>query len=398
MTDETAPPQPGGLPGETRRFRTGLVAPIAAAHFLHDIFTSLLAPLLPLLIENLGLSLLLASSLPVAIQLPSIFNPLLGVIVDRKHWHRRLLVLAPGTTGVLLCLIGLAPSYAVLLCLLLTAGCSVAAIHVAGPVLIHRFSGPSVGRGMSFFMVGGELARTVGPLVAVQAVSSLGLRGIWQIAPVAAASSLLLAWRIPPVAVPTDRDPPLALTALWKRMRGVFTAVIGILLARAFMVGALTTFLPTYIYGKGQGLWIANISLSVLELGGVLGALLSGTLSDRLGRRRVLLAAVLLSPVLMLVFLWTGGALRLAVLAGLGLVTLSTTPVLLALVIERSGTNPAAATGTFMMISFALRSLITLAVGAAGDLWGLDATYLACAVLAILGLPFVLRLPRDLAV
>jgi FSR family fosmidomycin resistance protein-like MFS transporter len=375
-----------------------LVTPIAAAHFLHDLFPALLAPLLPLLIENLGLSLLLASSLPVVLQLPSIFNPLLGVVVDRKHWHRRLLVLAPGTTGVLLCLIGLAPSYGVLLCLLLTAGCSVAAIHVAGPVLVHRFSGPSVGRGMSFFMVGGELARTIGPLVAVQAVASLGLRGLWQLAPVAAASSLLLAWRIPPVAVPADSEPPLALTALWRRMRGVFTPVIGILLARAFMVGALTTFLPTYIYGKGQGLWIANVSLSVLELGGVAGALLSGTLSDRLGRRRVLLTAVLLSPVLMLVFLWTEGPLRLAVLAALGLVTLSTTPVLMALVIERSGTNPAAATGTFMMISFAARSLITLAVGAAGDLWGLEATYLGCAALATLGLPFVLRLPRDHAI
>lgn len=385
----------GTLPQAAPRFRASLVVPIAGAHFLHDIFTSLLPPLLPLLIKNLGLSLLLASSLTVAIQLPSIFNPLLGVMVDHRHWHRRLLILAPGVTGVLLCLIGLAPSYGVLVCLLLTAGCSVAGIHVAGPVLVHRFSGPSVGRGMSFFMVGGELARTVGPIVAVQAVSSLGLRGIWQIAPVAALSSLLLAWRIPAVAVPADREPPLPLTALWRRMQGVFTAVIGILLARAFMVGALTTFLPTYIYGKGEGLWIANISLSVLEAGGVAGALLSGTLSDRLGRRLVLFAAVLLSPVLMLIFLWTGGALRLAVLAALGLVTLSTTPVLMALVIEHSGTSPAAATGTFMMISFALRALITLVVGAAGDLWGLDATYLACALLATVGLPFVFRLPRD---
>ncbi|MCB9466426.1 MAG: MFS transporter [Candidatus Eisenbacteria bacterium] len=388
-------PATPGLPSSGQpKFRTGLVASVAAAHFLHDVGSALLAPLLPLLIGKLSLSLFLASTLTVFMQLPSIFNPFLGVFVDRKHWQRPLLVLAPGMTGVLLCLVGLAPDYAALVVILLVAGCSVAAIHVAGPVLVHRFSGPSVGRGMSFFMVGGELARTVGPLVAVQAVSSFGLAGIWKLAPVAALSSLLLARTIPPVEVPTDREPPLSLPALLRRMSGLFTAVIGILLARAFMVGALTTFLPTYIYGKGQGLWIANVSLSILELGGVVGALLSGTLSDHWGRRNVLFVAVVLSPILMLLFLATDGPVRLGVLAVLGLVTLSTTPVLMALVVESSGSSPAAATGTFMMISFALRSLITLLVGAAGDLFGLDATYVGCAVLASLGLPFVFRLPK----
>jgi FSR family fosmidomycin resistance protein-like MFS transporter len=288
---------------------------------------------------------------------------------------------------------GVAPSYGVLVILLLTAGLSVAAIHVSGPVLIHRFAGPSVGRGMSFFMVGGELARTLGPLVAVQAVSWLGLEGLWRMAPVAAASSFVLAWRLPPVAAPDGREPPLPLMDLWRRMRGIFTAVIGILLARAFMVGAVTTFLPVYVYGQGHSLWIANISLSVLELGGAAGALTSGTLSDWLGRRWVLLGAVILAPVLMFLFVVTGGPLRLVVLVGLGFTMLSTTPVLLALTIEHSGANPAGATGTYMMIGFAARSLITLLVGAAADAWGLRPVYLGCAALAMFGLPFVLRLP-----
>jgi hypothetical protein len=46
-----------------------------------------------------------------------------------------------------------------------------------------------------------------------------------------------------------------------------------------------------------------------------------------------------------------------------------------------------------MMISFAARSLIILAVGAMGDALGLRAAYVWCAWLAALGLPFVLVLP-----
>jgi FSR family fosmidomycin resistance protein-like MFS transporter len=83
----------------------------------------------------------------------------------------------------------------------------------------------------------------------------------------------------------------------------------------------------------------------------------------------------------------------LVVLALLGFTTLSTTPVLLAVTIENSGANPSTASGTFMMINFAVRSLIILAVGAMGDAMGLRDAYLWCAGLALLGLPFLLLLP-----
>ena len=79
----------------------------------------------------------------------------------------------------------------------------------------------------------------------------------------------------------------------------------------------------------------------------------------------------------------------------LGFTTLSTTPVLLAVTIENAGANPTAANGTFMMINFAVRSLIILAVGAMGDAIGLRETYLWCAGLALLSLPFVLLLPSS---
>ena len=171
--------------------------------------------------------------------------------------------------------------------------------------------------------------------------------------------------------------------------------VTGILISRAFMAGALATFLPTFLYGEGESLWMANISLAVLELAGALGAFISGTLSDRIGRRRVLLAAVALSPPLMLLFLLSDVLLRLPVLAALGFVTLSTGPVLMAVTIENSGANPAAATGTYMMIAFSARSLILLAVGALGDALGLRLTFHLCALLGVLGVPFALLLPRS---
>jgi FSR family fosmidomycin resistance protein-like MFS transporter len=376
------------------RFRTGLVLSISSAHFIHDIFTSLLAPLLPLLIQRFSLSLTQAGSLVFIMQLPSLLNPVLGSLTDRYRLHRFLVVIAPGITGTLMCLMGVAPGYAGLVVLLLTAGFSVAGIHVGGPVLIKEYAGNAVGRGMSFFMVGGELARTVGPLVAVQLAASFGIGGLWRVIPVAIASSLILWWRLSGMPDYTPAGKPSQLFAVWKSMRRIFTALVGILVARAFMGAALTTYLPTFIYGEGHSLWLANISLSVLELAGAAGALTSGTLSDTFGRRRVLAWAIILGPPLMLLFLFVGGPARLLVLVALGFVTLSTTPVLMAVMIENSGADPAAATGTFMMISFAIRGLIILLVGGIGDLFGLQSAFIGCAILAVFGLPFVFLLPR----
>ena len=250
---------------------------------------------------------------------------------------------------------------------------------------------------MSFFMVAGELARTVGPLVAVQVVSWFGLEGLWRMIPVAIASSLLLWWKLGGVDVERPKKPPLHLFGVWKSMRRMLVGITGVLVARAFMAGALTTFLPTFLYGEGQSLWRANISLSLLELAGAAGALASGTLSDFVGRRRVLALAVALSPPLMFLFLQTEGLAQLAVLALLGITMLSPAPVIMAVVLENAGDNPAAANGTYFMISFAVRAVILLVVGALGDSIGLRAAYYWCAGLAITGLPFVLLLPKSKA-
>jgi FSR family fosmidomycin resistance protein-like MFS transporter len=96
-------------------------------------------------------------------------------------------------------------------------------------------------------------------------------------------------------------------------MRRIYLAMLGILTVRGFMTAALVTYLPVFISRKGTGLWFAGISLSVLEAAGTGGTVAAGPLSDLVGRRAVLLAAMVMSPILMLVFLsLDGGWLRWA--------------------------------------------------------------------------------------
>ena len=134
------------------------------------------------------------------------------------------------------------------------------------------------------------------------------------------------------------------------------------------MIQRLVMYLVVYMDMLGASLWIAGASLPLPQLAGVAGALSSGTLSDRLGRKSVLLAATLTSIGIMFIFINTSGWIMCLILLLLGFTALSTTPVLLAMVQDQLPNNRAVGNGIFMLMSFALRPIAILAVGYMGHL------------------------------
>jgi FSR family fosmidomycin resistance protein-like MFS transporter len=292
-------------------------------------------------------------------------------------------------------LLGMAPNYGTLLILLFAAGISTSVFHVPAPVMVARLSGMRKGRGMSIFMTGGELARAIGPLSAVAAVSIFGLPGLYPVMVVGLISSLWLSWVIKDdrPRTPGDRSRS-SLRDSWRRLKSLMLPLSAILVFRGFMHGAMATFLPTFIKAETGNIWLAGSALTVFEIFGVAGVILSGSLSDFLGRRNTLLVSLIGAPMGMLAFTLTAGWLRAAMLMLTGFTLLSTTPVMLALVQEQAQDRPASANGFFMMISFLARSAIVVVIGYAADLAGLRTTYILSAVLGLGAIPFVLMLPR----
>ncbi|MBN1516105.1 MFS transporter [Candidatus Sumerlaeota bacterium] len=360
---------------DTQKFQTGKVALIALSHLVHDIYSSFLAPILPLLIDKLGFSYTLAGLLTVAQRSPSVLNPILGIIAD-KISVRYFLIGAPAITAISMSLLGAAPSYPVLVILLLIMGLSAACYHVPAPVMIKQISGDQIGKGMSFFMFAGELARMIGPLVIIGAVWLWGLEGTYcLIAPGLLASLLLyLNFKNIPVQRQASAARPAGLGQTLIKMRKTFIGLTGILIFMGGLKGAMVVFLPVYLTEKGSSLALAGISLSVLQAGGVVGALAAGTLSDRLGRKFVLLATTLAAPVVTWIFLLNPAFLTAPILFILGFFLLSNGPVMLAIIQESDTERPAYVNGVYMMINFLAGSGMTVLAGASNDWLGLDKT------------------------
>jgi FSR family fosmidomycin resistance protein-like MFS transporter len=377
---------------EENNFQSEQVFIISSGHFVHDVYSAFLAPLLPLLIEKLSLSLTMAGSLSAFMQFPALLNPLIGRLADKSN-ARYFVVFAPAVTATLMSAMGFAPSYYTLLVLLIIVGTSVAVFHSPAPAMIGRVSGNRIGKAMGWFMAGGELGRTLGPILAVWAVTTWGLEGMFRIVFLGWATSIILFLRLKDI--PFEKKERTGFRKILPKLRAVFLPLTIILLFRTSMAVSMTTYLPIFMRLKGASLWLAGASLSIMESAGVIGALSIGAISDRVGRKSVLLVSAIASPIFIIVFLNSSGWILIPILLIIGFASLSIGPVFLALIQDHFPNHRAAANGAYMFLAFLTRFPATILVGIVGDKFGLENAFLWSALLAFLMIPGIFLLPSE---
>jgi MFS transporter, FSR family, fosmidomycin resistance protein len=373
-------------------FQTGLVIPLAFSHFIHDIYTATLAPLLPVIIDKLSLSLTAAGSLPAILQLPSIINPFIGYMADKVNL-RYLTIFAPAVTATLISCLSFANSYWVMALLLFVTGFSVACYHAPTPALIANSAGSKVGLGMSLYMAAGELSRTVGPLIAVWAISIWSLEGFYRIVVIGWATTIVLFLRLRDI--PNALKTPPSIKVILPTLQSLFIPLALINLFRSFMLESITTYLPIYMNSQGASLTVSGGALSILELAGVIGTFTSGTISDRFGRRLILLLSIVLSAGIMFIFLNTSGWLYIPILVILGFTAISTGPVMLAMVQDHLPENRSLGNSLLMFITFLTRPLAMLSIGLLSDNFGLKIAFTTGTMISLLAIPAIIILPKD---
>ncbi len=378
------------------KFETGNVMLISAAHLLHDIYSSFLAPLLPLLIEKLGITYSLAGLLNVIQRIPSLFNPFIGIIADKVHM-RYFIIFTPLVTATAASLIGAAPTFTLLAILIFVMGVSAALFHVPSPVMIKKVSGNYTGRGMSFYMFGGEIARTVGPVIILGAVSLVGLEHTYYLIPFSALFTVFLYFKLRNIRISDEfahRQKQSNISTTLKKHKTFLLMLMGLLLFRTIMKSAITAFLPTFLTAQGETVWFGGIALATLELAGAAGTLFAGTISDRIGRKTTLVTASILSPVVFWLFIHAAGQMRFVLLILLGFVLFASGPVLLASVQDLKSSRPALLNGIYMTLNFFSSAVAVMFVGFLGDIRGLFFTFEVTAALALLSVPFAFLIFR----
>lgn len=328
-------------------------------------------------------------------RLPNLLNPFVGIIADKAP-VRFFIILTPLITAISMSLLGIAESYVLISILLFVMGLSAVFFHVPGPVLTKELSGNQIGKGMSYFMIGGEIARTTGPLIILGAVSLWGLEGTWKLIPFAVLASVIVYLKLNKIDTQNkvEKSDNKQFWLTFKMLLPLFSIMAGLIFFRQFMKSGLTTFLPTYFnHYQNQELWISVISLVVYEAAGIFGTLFGGNLSDRIGRKKVLLISGVFAPLLLLVFLKVSGIYMFFVLLLVGFFQFTSSPVLLAYIQEINSKHPSFVNSIYMLLNFGLGAVTVFFFGLISDWTNIHVSLEVSAWVALGAIPFILLLP-----
>jgi len=378
-------------------FQAVQVIAISFGHMVHDVYSSFLAPLIPLLVEKLGIPLSLAGMLDVVKSSPSLINPLLGYIVDRAK-VKYFVIFAPAVTTVIMSLVGIAPSYIIVVVMIFVMGVNSTLFHIPSPVLIKNLSGDRIGLGMSFYMLGGELSRSISPLIITGAVTMWGLEGTWRLIPFGLAASLVLFYFLRDYEPEENQSRQMkskSETRFWSGLGRLFSSIGAYLLFVMALKISVTLYLPAYLVAKGESLVSASLMLAVLQFSGAVGTMVSGAVSDRIGRKTILYLAGIACPVLMYLFLRFDGSFTYPLLSLLGFFLFAYGPVLLAMIQGEDHVSPSFVNGVYMTVTFFIRSLIVFLVGHYVEAIGFEITYYIAAAAAVGVIPCIYFMPAD---
>ena len=368
----TAPrPPSGGIltrpPARQAAFLAGIVA---LAHGVNDGYAAFLSPLLPRIMEKLDLSITLAATLAMTLSLAaSLLQPLMGYLADR-YGRRLFVVLGPLASGIFLSMVGLAPTFWILVGFLLLGGLGSATFHPPGASYAARVSeGKGSGLRMSIFSLGGSLGFAFGPLIAVGMVAWVGLEGLWMAMFPGVLVALVL-WRLlPPGRANKTRKPPPSPLKVLRRLRGPLGLLMGISAVGAFAQRVYLTMEPIVVARAGGSEALGAVSLSIYLGAQALGTLAGGYLSDRMDRSRLLAGLTILAfPAHFLaVSLKPGTGAALAMAAGAGFFGMAMMPSIVVRAQEILPEGAAVSSGIVMGLAWAIGSLGVLVTGALGD-------------------------------
>jgi len=374
-------------------FQALKTAVVSSAHAIHDTYFGFIAPLIPSLIERLSLLKVEAGLFLFFYQGISILQPVIGHWADRVNL-RKLALITPAATGIFLSLLGIAPSFHIALLYCFLAGFSSACLHAILPALVGTLSGKQIGKGMSIWMVGGELGVMFGPIIITAMIASASIKFTPWLMIGGVLSSAMLSFilrDVPHHNVNNGNNTKIH----FKELAAIMLPMGAIILMRSLLRASSEIYLPVFLIEKGAGVWLAGASLSILQGFGVIGVILGGFANDRFGYKPVMFTSILFSSIGMMIFVFTNGILQIISLTILGTASMMLLPVGMAVVQKYFPENRSLANGIYLAMLFAINALAGVFTGFLYDQIGGHQTYLIGGLIGFLGLPFVFMLPKQ---
>ncbi|MAN94628.1 MAG: MFS transporter [SAR202 cluster bacterium] len=325
-----------------------------------------------------------------------------GVLVGMvRRWWGWLLAVCVGASGLGSLLMGISPAYPLLLVGVAVVSVSHSLWHLpAAASLSHHFASRR-GVMLSFHGVGGSVGDVAGPLITGVLLLVMGWRGILSIYAVAPVFMAFMAvWVFKGIGdVKEDEAKTAGLAERLATTKTLFKSPLlrGLTLVRglrSMALGAIVTLLALYL-GNDLDLGVLNrgFHISLLIAVGLLAKPLAGMLSDRFGRKQVLVPGLVWSCVIALLMVAFDDGISLTItIVLLGMFLYPDQPILTAAlfdVLERD--EATIGLGVVSFVSFLMAATSPLIAGAIYEIFSFQAgLYYVAGLFAVAAVAFAM--------
>jgi len=383
---------------------------ISSGHALTHWYPATFYLLLPLIGKELGLSYAqIGFTMTMQYLAGALANLPGGMVVDTVGRKGLLMALSLFWIGFPYLLMSLTHSYWMLLVCVVLVGIGNNLWHpTAISTLAHRFPDRK-GLVLSLHGMGGNIGEAAAPLVigALLAVLSWREVVIVNIVPGVVMAAMILVFlgslTLDAPHAPANRTDGRSLGSYFSGFRRLLRNRAIILISvsgvfRSMTQSSLLTFLPLYL-GRELGystFWI-GAGMFALQVAGFTSAPVSGHLSDRMGRRRVMISSMLMSAIVLVTMALAGKSPAFIVLiAVLGFFLYATRPVIQAWALECA---PREMAGTAVGLLFGLQavgaSISPVVSGVIADAWGIYAVFYFLAATIVVANCLIFFMPKD---
>ena len=381
----------------TSRQRLVGVSTLSLAHLANDSYFFLLAALLPLLLDKLGLTLGLAGLLVSLSQASSSFlQPLLGHLADGPRNTRWMAWTGVACSGCAAGALGLAPSFEAAVLIVILGGLGTAMFHPITAALVAQAAPMATrARWMSIYISSGNFGLPVGPFMLAIVLGTLGLQGTWVFA-VPALLVAALVWRLGPRRTASAAHARTPFGAIVRENKRLLLGLISVAATRAMAATVVGSLLPLYAVSRAASIEDATRLLTGFLLAGAIGGLVGGSLADRLGRDRVIITSLIAAVpcVLLLAAQTSVGTVFAAAAVGSGLFLNGSFVVLTVRGQESLPKSMGMISGVMNGLSIGLGGMVVAPMAALAERTGIPTVFVIVAGLALTCAALVTRLPR----
>ena len=365
-------------------------------HFCGDFYAAFINPLLPALADKLSLSLAEVGFVrSVTWLLAFIIQPLVGYLADRYH-TRFFLLGGPVLAALFIPLIGVAPTYSVLLLFVSVGYLGVAMFHPQAAGMVPTYAGRHVGLAMGLFWIGGAVAFGIGPVASAAFVAVFSLSALPYTAILGLACLLPLFFIVP---VPEGEGLKKSgfigsikeiLGDVWRPIVLIYILIV----IRSLVTQSYMTFLPMLYAQEGYSLIFIGWMLSLFNVVGSLGGVLAGHLSDRIGYKPIFYVSFALSTPSLFLFLYFSGTWIYGAACLAGFMLMATYPLGLALAQEIAPKGKSLVSSLMMGLAWGIGGFLAPAVGKLGDIFGIREVLWVIAFFPLACILLIRRLPE----